>query len=120
MNRSWTSDEQPILQTSSRTVELLRAARPGHGPHVLLVLHAAEAIHAHDERCRALPVCGSRDRWSGADFAEFSRAPRSFPVDKWHCFVISVPIGIVCQQDSISLSWGPELFTPTVTVTAQV
>ena len=112
MNRSWTSDEQPILQTSSRTVELLRTARPGHGPHVLLVLHAAEAIHAHAERRRKHPRSGSLARCSGTDFAELPGSPQSFPVNKRHCFEVYRPCSYFLSQEIIFLRQGPEIFTP--------
>ena len=47
------------------------------------------AFHGRGERYREPPrtqVLG--EVRSGADFAEFSRAPQSFPVDNRHCFVI--------------------------------
>ena len=76
------------FQCRDARLGLLRRAGTGHGPHVLVVSRAAQAMLAHAERCRARPVYGSRKRWSGTDFAEYFRAPQSKSVDKRHFFVI--------------------------------
>ena len=86
-----TFGKQPILWTSRRSLELLRRAGPGHGPHVLVVSRAAQAVRVHDKRRRVPPVCGSLVRCSGADFADFSRTPQTFPGDNWHRFEIYIP-----------------------------
>ena len=78
MIRDLTSHERSTLSTSSRSLELLRRAGPGRGPHAQLVSLAAQAVRAHAERCRAPLVYGSRERWSGTDFAELPGSPQSY------------------------------------------
>jgi hypothetical protein len=92
MIRGPTFGKQPILWTSRRSLELLRRAGPGHGPHVLVVSLAAQSMRAHAERCRAPPAYGSLVRWSGTDFAELPGSPQSYPEHKRHCFEDTRPI----------------------------
>ena len=85
-----TSGERPVLSTSRCTAELLRRAVTGHGPHVLVVSRAAQAMRAHAERCREHPRSGPRTsvRWSGTDFAEYFRAVVSILADEHYSFEI--------------------------------
>ena len=83
-----TSGKRSILSTSSRALQLLRRVGSDHGPHVLLVSRAAEAVRAHAKRCREHPVYGSRVRWSGTDFAESFRAAVSLSGDEHYSFEI--------------------------------
>ena len=62
-----TSGKRPIFWTSSRSLELLRRAGPGHGAHAQLVLLAFEAVRAHAERYREHARSGSSVRYSGND-----------------------------------------------------
>ena len=87
-----TSDRWPILSTSSRNLELLRTARPGHGLHMLLVSRAAQAMRAHAERCRDHPVYGSWDRWSGTECPDLRGSPQIYAAGFRHGFEILTPL----------------------------
>ena len=77
---------------------------------MLVVSRAAQAIHAHAERCRAPPVCGSRDRWSGTVFGDLWSLPQIYTGPDRHSFVILRPFA-----EFKSLRQGAEIFTPAVT-----
>ena len=80
--------QRPYVRTSSRKHERLRRAAPSYDLSVQSVSLVVLAVHTYTERCRERPVSiyRSRDRWSGADFADFSGTPQIFPEDNRHCF----------------------------------
>ena len=45
-------------------LQRLRKAAPGHFPCAQSVSRFVLAVHTYTERCRALPVYGSQERWS--------------------------------------------------------
>jgi hypothetical protein len=78
MIRDPTSRERSILSTSSHSLELLRRAGSGRGPHAQLVSLAAQAVRAHDERCREYPRSGSSVMSSGTVLGELQERPGSY------------------------------------------
>ena len=107
-------------RASRLVLQRLRRAAPEHVPHAHLVSRVVLAARARAERCREHPRSGSSVRCSGTDFAEFLWPPRSFAMDSRHCSEVYRPKTNFCQQDSIYLSRGPELFTLTLPGSAQV
>ena len=84
--------QQPYGRMSRRLLQRLRTAASGHDPHAKLVSRSVLAARAHAKRYRAAPVCGSRLRWSGTDFAELQGSPQIYPVDNRHGFEVYRPI----------------------------
>ena len=83
-------EQRPYGRASRCALQQLRRAAPGRVPCALLVSRHVLDVRAHAERCREHPRSGSQNRWSGADFADFSSMLQIFPEDSWHYFEIYI------------------------------
>ena len=84
----------------------------------MIVSHAAKAVRAHAERCREHPRSESQNRWSRADFAVSPACHRFFRSIAGTVLISIDPTLIICKGGGIFAMQRPEIFAPTVTVTA--